>query len=351
MHRVFLLVLALCSAANLRAQSTRTIARLDSLFDALEAADQMRGSVAFSKGDRIIYTRAIGPAAVVKGKPTAANAETAYRIGSITKTFTAVLVMQLVEEGKLALDTKLERFFPTVPNAGRITIEQLLSHRSGLHNYTDDSTFDAYFKSAQTRASMLERFSAARPDFPPDSTHQYSNTNYVLLGWIIEDLRKKPFADAVRDGITARLGLTRTRAADTVTTLGNEATSFSRENDEWVAEPDWHGSVAAAAGNMVSTPSELLGFAHALFTGRLLKPATVKQMQGNKGELTAGGANSYGFGIFSLPFGARKAWGHTGGIAKFHSMFGYFPADSVGMAVLLSGERYGINDIAIGMLA
>ena len=349
MKRLLVLILWLCNVSLSRAQSSRTIARLDSLFDALEAADQMRGSVAVSKGDRIVYTRTIGPAAVVNGKPITANAETAYRIGSITKTFTAVLVMQLVEEGKLALDTKLARFFPAVPNADRISIEQLLSHRSGLANYTADSAFETFYRKPQTRQTMLARFSSARPDFPPDSTFEYSNTNYILLGWIVEDLRKKSFADAVRDRITGRLGLKHTRVADSVMAASGEATSFRRANDRWTDEEDWHGSVAGAAGNMVSTPSELLRFEHALFTGRLLKPATVARMQQFKpvDEKKSG----YGLGVFSTYFGDRAAWGHNGGIAGYHSLAYYFPADSTGIAVLLSGERFALNDLRTGMLS
>lgn len=349
MQRLFLLLFTAVFTVSARAQSSHTIARLDSLFDALEAADQMRGSVAVSKGDRIIYTRTIGPAAVVKGKPVAANAETAYRIGSITKTFTAVLVMHLVEEGKLALDMKLARFFPTVPNADRVTIEQLLSHRSGLANYTADSTFETFYRKRQTRQDLLARLSTARPDFPPDSTFEYSNTNYMLLGWIVEDLRKKSFADAVRDGITARLGLTHTRVADSVVVTAGEAISFRHANDRWVEETDWDGTVAGSAGNIVSTPSELLRFEHALFTGRLLKPATVARMQ--QFIPVDGKKNGYGLGIFSTSFGARTAWGHNGGIAGFHSLAYYFPTDSTGTAILLSGERFSLTDIRIGMLS
>ena len=311
----------------------------------------MRGSVAVSKGKRIIYTRSLGPASVLNGKPVAASAQTAYRIGSITKTFTAVLIMQLVEEGKLTLDTKLSRFFPKMPNADRITIEQLLSHRSGLATYTQGLGFLMYMRMRQTRAEMLPRLQSLKPDFSPDSTHEYSNTNYLLLGWIIEDLRKKSYDDAVRDNITSRLGLQRTRAADSVMLSKDEALSFNYAKAGWTEEPEWHGTVAGAAGNMVSTPSELLHFAHALYTGRLLKPESVKRMQQVKGQLLGGTLNGYGLGMFTIPFGEHMGWGHNGGIAEFHSSLAYFPADSIGVAILLNGERYGLNEIAIGMLS
>lgn len=349
MKRLLFSALLLCCAVSLRAQSSRTIARLDSLFDALEAADQMRGSVAVSKGDRIIYTRSLGPATMMNGKPVAASAQTGYRIGSITKTFTAVLIMQLVEEGKLTLDTKLSKFFPVMPIADRITIEQLLSHRSGLANFTQGLGFLAYMRTRQTRADMLPRLQSLKPDFSPDSTHQYSNTNYMLLGWIIEDLRRKSFDDALRDGITARLGMQRTRAADSVMPAKGEALSFSYADGKWMETPEWHGTVTGAAGNMVSTPSELLRFAHALYTGKLLKPETVKRMQQVKGQLLGGKLNGYGLGMFTLPFGRQVAWGHNGGVASFHSNFGYFAEDSVGYAVLLNTERYSLQNIIMGI--
>jgi CubicO group peptidase (beta-lactamase class C family) len=173
----------------------------------------------------------------------------------------------------------------------------------------------------------------------------------MLLGWIVEDLRRKSFDEALHDGITGRLGLKHTRAADSVMPSRNEVLSFKYAKDQWAAEREWHGTFTGAAGNMVSTPSELLRFAHALYTGRLLKPATVARMQQVKGQLLGSRMNGYGLGMFSIPFKGRTAWGHNGGVAAFHSTMGYFPADSVGVAILLNGERYPLNEITISVLS
>jgi len=259
--------------------------------------------------------------------------------------------MQLVEEGALRLEDSLGRFFPKIPNANRITVRMLLGHRSGLANYTQGDEFAAYYRSRTTRARLMRHIQSLPPAFSPDSTAEYSNTNYMLLGWIVEDLRKKSFAAVVQERIAKPLGLKRTRAADSVMTSRGEALSFYREGTAWTDAEEWHGTVAGAAGNMVSTPTELLRAVYALFTGRFVRPETLRQMQAGNGRAAGAAGNDFGFGMFSIPFYNQRMWGHTGGIAAFHSAYAYNPKDSIGVAILLNGERHTLNEIMIGMLS
>ena len=124
---------------------------IDSLLTRIESKDKGMLSLSISKDGKAVYSRAIGYS--VKEAAKLSNTQTKYRIGSITKTFTAVLILQLIEENRLSLATNLARYFPSIPNASSITIEQLLRHRSGIHNITDDESYLGYMTKGKLRMS------------------------------------------------------------------------------------------------------------------------------------------------------------------------------------------------------
>jgi len=122
------------------------------------------------------------------GQKVKADAQTQYRVGSITKMFTATLIMQLIEQDKLSLTTPLSDFYPEIKNAQEITIDHMLMHRSGLFNYTADVGFREYASKPQSQVQMIGRFVNFEPEFKPGAKYSYSNTNYMLLGYIIEEI-------------------------------------------------------------------------------------------------------------------------------------------------------------------
>ncbi|MET3980739.1 CubicO group peptidase (beta-lactamase class C family) [Mucilaginibacter sp. UYP25] len=164
-----LLILFVLSAAISNALNAQTInkARLDSLLNVITANNRNMGSVTISQNGQIVYQRSIGNAAIDSPATIPATAKTKYRIGSISKMFTGVMVMQLVDEGKLTLATTLDKFYPQVPNAAKITIGMMLSHHSGLHNFTNDPAYMTYMLAPQTHEQMLTRIAAMKPDFDP----------------------------------------------------------------------------------------------------------------------------------------------------------------------------------------
>lgn len=151
----FVALLLLFSASLLNAQTREQMETLDSLFDRINDKDLAMGSISIFSNGKETYSRSIGYLDLENKTPV--NSTTAYRIGSVTKTFTAVVMMQLVEEGKLKLGSFLDEFFPQVPNADNITVEHLLRHRSGLFNITDDEDFKTWMLSRQSRDEMLKR--------------------------------------------------------------------------------------------------------------------------------------------------------------------------------------------------
>ncbi len=348
MMRQLPLVLLLLASDTVFAQVPST--RLDSLFNHLARASQTVGSIAISQKGRIVYAHSVDHAAGTQLNIRTADSLTLYRIGSVTKMYTAVLLMQLVEEGKLALSTPLHRFFPQVPGAEKITVEMMLRHRSGLANFTDDLAFQrAQAYKAWSRKDLLAYIASLPPAFPPDSTAAYSNSGYILLGYIIEDLRGAPYAQVVENRILRPLGLRHTRYS-TQPKAPDEARSLGWTGTAWEAQLTWHGSVVGAAGALAATAPDAARFADALFYGRLISAQSLRTLQTKK----AGGSglmSVYGMGVFPIPFYEHTAWGHTGGIDGYHTVLCHFPADSLSVAFCMAGQRYPMNDILVGVLS
>jgi D-alanyl-D-alanine carboxypeptidase len=205
MKKSLLLALFISLSATLCAQSFSR-ERMDSLLTRLADHDKAMGSLTLWKGGKPVYERAIGWSRIEGNVRNSASTNSLYRIGSITKSFTAVLIFQQIEKGRLSQDSKLAEFFPQFPNAGKITIGQMLQHRSGLANVTDDTAYLQWNTKPQSKEQLLQRMVKAGTSFEPDAKSAYSNTNYILLGLILEKLTGKSYADLVQTNIAAPLG-------------------------------------------------------------------------------------------------------------------------------------------------
>jgi D-alanyl-D-alanine carboxypeptidase len=191
------------------------------------------------------------------GKKVKADAQTQYRVGSITKMFTATLIMQLIDQEKLSLTTPLSVFYPEIKNAEEITIDHMLKHRSGLFNYTDDADFLEYFSKPQSQEQMITRFSGFEPEFKPDRKYSYSNTNYMLLGYIIEKITAESYQAVLQTNIIDELNLKNTHLGSVIDTDKNQAQSFYYSQSDWQIKKQWHMSTAIAAGAIISSPHDL----------------------------------------------------------------------------------------------
>ncbi|WP_127136661.1 serine hydrolase domain-containing protein [Flagellimonas oceanensis] len=315
-------------------------AKLNQYFDLLEVNDKFMGSVAVSRDGELIYTRSVGYCDVASESK--ATSDSRYRIGSISKTFTAVLVFKAVAEGKLKLNQTLDDFFPEVPNAETITIKQMLGNRSGIHNFTDDHLYMTYMTQAKTEEEMLEIIVKAGSDFEPDSKFQYSNSNFVLLTYILEKSMGKSYAELLQEHIVELLGLSDTYVGGKIGAKDNECKSYMRL-DSWQEQPETDMSIPIGAGAVVSNPTDLIKFSHALFGGDLLNMEYVEQMKNIQ--------DGYGLGLFSFPFRGRTSYGHTGGIDGFSSIFGHFDDGNITFAMTSNGANMNTNDISIAVLS
>src|SRR5436190_317708 len=203
-----LLMLALVTAGR-----TQTLdkAKLDQLFDRLLEKNKGMGSLTLVKDGNVVYSCSFGYRQINGSEKKPLTAETKYRIASITKMFIAVMIFQLAEEKKLRLADTLDKFFPQIPNASRITIGQILTHRSGIHDIEADGSFA---KQPRTREEVVARIAQGQPDFEPDAMHRYSNAGYILLGYIVEKAGGKPYQEALKERITSKTGLKDTYAGE-----------------------------------------------------------------------------------------------------------------------------------------
>jgi CubicO group peptidase (beta-lactamase class C family) len=315
--------------------------KMDSLFSKLEANNKFMGTVAIIDDGAITYSRGVGFADV--GTGTQASTSTSYRIGSITKMFTSVMVYQLFEEEKLAPEARLSAYFPQLPNAENISINDMLLHRSGLWSVTDDSLYLEWCIDQKSREDLLGIMKTHEALFQPGEKSEYSNSNYILLGFIIEDITGKDYATNLKERITEKIGLKSTGVGGKINVSKNEARSYTRQMDSWKKENETDMSVPGGAGAIASTSEELVLFANALFNGQLIGEASLQDMIKTEG--------TYGKGIFPMPFYEMHGFGHTGGIDGFRSVLIYFPENELGVALISNGLNYVQNDILIGILS
>jgi D-alanyl-D-alanine carboxypeptidase len=317
-------------------------ARLDSMLNILAANDKFMGAVSLRQGDNLVYEKAVGFSTLQDGKEIPSTVKTKYRIASTTKMFTAVMILQLIEEGHLSLTTPLSDFYPGIPNADAITIKDLLSHHSGIWDFTHASNYFEWNQTPQSEADMIQRISAAEPEFAPGKKGEYSNSNYLLLGYILEKVSKQSYAASLEARITQRLGLTSTYAGGAIDLKKGECQSFSYVDDHWEAAIETDLSVPGGAGAIVSTANDLAAFISGLFAGKLLKESTLAQM------ITI--ENEFGLGIFEAEFHGKKAYGHTGSIDEFRSRVYYFPDEKLSLAFTCNGYEYGLKTFTLGIL-
>ncbi|MFE6866681.1 serine hydrolase domain-containing protein [Kitasatospora sp. NPDC057692] len=289
---------------------------------------------------------AAGTADLATGQP--ARSDGRFRIGSVTKTFVSAVVLQLVGEGRIRLDDPVERYLPgVVPNGAAITVRQLLNHTSGLFNFTEDERFlvrseadlqeYAYgrWRYRDYRPQQLAAVSAEHPPyFAPGQGWKYSNTNYVLAGMIIGKVTGHTWQREVDRRIVRPLHLEDTVFPGSETGLGGPHAHAYLDMPAGPADiTRFNPSVVDAAGNGISTTTDLNRFHAALFGGKLLRPAEMAALTTTVSTGAEGG--QYGLGVVRIDLGegCETAWGHDGGLP--------------GWSTLLLGSRDGRRQFAL----
>ncbi|MEU0740186.1 serine hydrolase domain-containing protein [Streptomyces sp. NPDC006134] len=273
-----------------------------------------------------------GTADLATGAPVPANGH--IRAASNTKAFTAVVVLQLVGEGTVGLDTPVDTYLPALVrgegiDGRRITVRQLLQHTSGLPDYTDSLGGDSFARRhvyTEPR-ELLDLALAHRARFAPGSRWEYSNTNYIVLGLLIQKITGRPVAEVITRRVVEPIGLRHTyfpavgdQHIDGPHPKGYHAVEPGQAlRDITVMDPSW----GWAAGQLITTPRDLNLFFTALLRGELLKPRQLRQMRTTTGTTGLWPGARYGLGLVSTPLSCGGlAWGHGGDIDGYHTRGG-----------------------------
>ena len=336
---ISILFFLLLFSASSYAQKLNT-ARLDSLMQILEANNVFMGSVAISQNGKILYSKAVGYADVESSVKS--TTETKYRIGSISKMFTAAMIFKAVEEKKLTLDKTIDSYFPSVENAKKITIGNLLNHRSGIHSFTDDSDYLSWCTQPKSVKEIVDIVAKGKSEFEPGSKAKYSNSNYILLSVILEKIYKKPYGELLQSKIVKPMCLQNTYMGGKINIENKECYSY-RFNEKWIKAMETDMSVPLGAGAVVSNPADLTLFIQGLFSGKIISQGSLTQMT----TMT----ENFGMGMFLYPLYNMKLYGHTGGIDGFSSMLTIMPEDNVSVAITSNGSSFSINTIMLDALS
>jgi D-alanyl-D-alanine carboxypeptidase len=280
---------------------------------------------------------------------TASTTNMYHRIGSVTKTFVATAILQLAERGKLSLDDPVDDYVAGVPNGSHITVRELITMTSGLGSYSNDPKFASDILSQPQRQwtpqELLDQAYSMPTSFPPGTAMQYSNTNYVLLGKVIEYVTGKSWEDVVKKQILKPLHMDATLlpTGNTVpsphtngyTHMTNEIVGATQTN-AWTDATDFSPSSTGAAGSMISQMGDLLTWGHALATGQGVLPASAQaQRLSSFGTMSGIGATVfYGDGLM-----CKNGWiGHSGNIAGYNTVLLHNPSTQTTIVIEATGD-------------
>jgi CubicO group peptidase (beta-lactamase class C family) len=317
-YQAFLATLLLAGAVQAQSLSTK----IETLVNAYHNTHQFNGSLLVAQHGTIIYKGGVGFKNAGTG---AVNTENSiFQIGSVTKQFTSAVIMQLQQEGRLSVLDHLDKYLPGFPNGNRITIEQLLTHTSGLHNYTDDTDFQkADLTKPYDDTTLLSRIGKYALDFPPGTSWKYSNSGYIMLGLVIKKVTGHPYEQEVRRRIFQPLGMTHSgfdfmHLADT-----NKTQGYFRLDEE-AATPSFaiDSTIAYSAGAIYTTVGDLYKWERGISANKILTAASWK-------AVFTPHQHKYGYG-----WGIDTAYGNTimnhgGSIPGFFSYIARIPAEDL----------------------
>jgi len=309
------------------------IHKIDSLAEATMTGGPVAGlGIGVKRGDDLLMARGYGSADIENGVP--ATAETVFRIGSITKQFTATAVMQLVEAGKIGLDDPITEYLPDYPTQGHeITIRHLLTHTSGIKSYTGLESWRPKMTLDLTDEELLALFKDEPLDFAPGERYRYNNSGFYLLGLVIEKASGETYREYLNGHLFGPLGLSGSTYCDERPIIPGRAEGYELVDGELVNDAYLSMNQPGAAGALCSTVPDLLSWTAALRAGQVVSGESYEKMT-TVFTLTEGSTTGYGFGLGVGEFHGRPIVSHGGGINGFNTMMSHYPDDDLDLVVL-----------------
>lgn len=333
-----LLIITLVTASVALAQDKAQ--KIDELLKAYHEYGQLNGSVLVAENGKVIYKKGFGMANMEWEIPN--QPDTKFRIGSVTKQFTAALILQLVEEGKIKLDGKVTDYLPDYrkDTGEKVTVHQLLNHTSGIKSYTSLPGFFANeSRNPYSVNDFVKKFASGDLEFEPGSKFSYNNSAYFLLGAIIEKTTGKTYAQVLQERILTPLGMKDTGYDKYAEILKKRAFGYQKLPQGFENAPYLDMSLPYAAGSLYSTVEDLYKWDQALYEDKIISAESKKLM------FTPGLAKyGYGFFINEQPIGKTqqktKVIAHSGGINGFNSLLTRF-VDQKHLVVILDNVGMG----------
>jgi CubicO group peptidase (beta-lactamase class C family) len=332
MARRFLLLIFLPLA--LLAQDT---ARMDELVQSYVAKKQFMGSVLVARGDQVLFSKSYGSANLEWDIPNTPS--TKFRLGSITKQFTAASILLLEEGGKLKVDDPVKKYLADAPAAwDRITIFNLLTHTSGIPNFTSFPDYPAMVPFPTPAEKIVAHFRDKPLDFEPGEKWNYSNSGYVLLGYLIEKISGASYEKFVQENIFTPLGMKDSGYDSNSAIIPHRAAGYVPSLNGPVNAGFVHMSIPFAAGALYSTTEDLLRWEQGLFGGKLLSPGSLAKM-------TTPFKNDYAFGVAVTTVNGHKRIQHGGGIDGFNTNLIYYPDDKLTIIALANLNGSAVDEM------
>jgi CubicO group peptidase (beta-lactamase class C family) len=318
--------------------------RLDDLLRLTERGQGVAGvSLAVARRGQPVLIQAYGFADVLGNVPL--RPDHRFRIGSITKTFTAAAILKLEAQGKLALEDPLTKYWPEYTAGRAVTLRHLLTHTSGVPSYTDLPWYAEHMAEPTTHPELLATFAGLPLKFTPGSQHSYSNSGYYLLGVVIEGVSGQSYADFLRTELFAPAGLTDTDYCPDEQAGPRAALGYDRNERTLAPAKPLSMTLPFAAGALCSTASDLVAWIDALSHGKVVPPAVFARMS-QPTPLTSGKTHPYGLGLGLGDLEGHALVGHNGGINGFVSALDYYPQDELTIAVLVNTGSPAAGEIA-----
>ena len=324
-----------CAASQDAVWGGELVARIDSLAEATLRDGPVAGlTIGVKRGGDLLLVKGYGDADIENSVPMTAG--TVYRIGSLTKQFTAAAVMQLVEVGLMSLDDPMTQYLPDYPTQGHeVSIRHLLTHTSGIKSYT--SLGDVFWLKAGlldlSHTEMLELFHDEPFDFAPGEEYRYNNSGYYLLGMIIEEVSGESYDDYLDAHLFGPLGLSRSSYCHESQIIRGRADGYEQGDGRLLNDRSISMNTPGAAGALCSTVPDLLSWTVALRSGRVVSPASYEAMT-TSGLLSDGSATGYGLALRVAPLGGHSRVAHTGGINGFSTVMAHYPESDLDIVVL-----------------
>ncbi|MBK8608508.1 MAG: serine hydrolase [Chitinophagaceae bacterium] len=326
---------------------------LETQFDKLLSAEYKPGepgaAVLIAKNGKVIYRKAFGNADLELNVPM--KAENVFELGSITKQFTAVSVLMLMEQGKLQLDNSITRFIPDYPTQGKkITVHQLLNHTSGIKSYTDMDNFKKLARTDMSPTELIDVFKNEPMDFDPGEKWKYNNSGYILLGYIIEKVSGQSYASFIENNIFKKLGMTHSYYGSQSALIPNRAKGYQPKEKGFENADYLSMTLPYAAGSLMSTVDDMLLWSQAIHNNTLISSKSKEKAFTNY-KLNNGDADYYGYGWQPNEINGIATVEHGGGIFGYTTMGIYAPAENLYAIVLTNTSGKSPTDITIKLAA